>query len=208
MKRITFTLLLIFLFSLGINCVRIDEIKDAELEIRETMDNFYQVVEQKDLDEILSFYHLRPGTVVLGTGIEDRYEGREEIAKKWLDVLNHIESVDIFKSDEIIQISSDQKTGWVTSVNRVEEKNQDGLVNYTLFFSAVLEKRAGNWFFRQMHLSIPQENVEQKTPTEAAPDSVINEMNIEAKKLERDSMDLKAEQDSLAKNTKVEEKDY
>jgi len=199
---------MILLLSFGMNCVRIDEIKDAELEIRETMDNFYQVVEKKDLEGILAFYHLRPGTVMLGTGVEDRCHGSEEIEKKWSEILGDVESIDIFKSDETIQISSDLRNGWVTSVNRVEEKNQDGLFNHTLFFSAVLEKRAGNWFFRQMHLSIPQENIKEKTQVEVEPDSVINEMNLHVKKLERDSTNLNAEPDSSSKSTKTEEKDY
>ncbi|MBC8181137.1 nuclear transport factor 2 family protein [candidate division KSB1 bacterium] len=208
MKRITLLLLIIFIFSFGMNCVRIDELKDAELEVRETMDSFYQVVEKKDLEGILSFYLLRPGTVMLGTGAEDRCLGSEEIEKKWSEILADVESIDIFKSDETIQISSDLRNGWVTSVNRVEEKNNEGLLNYTLFFSAVLEKRAGNWVFRQMHFSIPQEDVKMSAPVEIEPDSVINEMNLKVKKLERDTTVLKTNPDSIKTDVETEAKDY
>jgi len=201
-------MLMILLLSFGMTCVRIDEIKDAELEVRETLDSFYKTVEKKELEGILSFYLLRQGTIMLGPDIEDRYTGQVEIEQKWSEWLNELEFIDIFKSDETIQINSDLNNAWITSVNRFEEKNQDGLCTYTLFFSAVLEKRAGNWVFRQTHFSIPKEIKKESTPVVIEPDSVISEMNLEVKKLERDSTNLNAKPDSSSTSTKTEERDY
>jgi ketosteroid isomerase-like protein len=208
MKRSLVFLIMISILCLGLNCVRIDEIKDAELEVRETMDSFYKAVETQDLDGILSFYLLKEGTVILGACMDDRYAGQVEIEQHWSEIMSEVESIDIFKSDETIQLSSDLKNAWITSVNRVEEKNQEGLFTYTLFFSAVLEKRAGNWLFRQMHFSIPKETKQESVPVVIEPDSVINEMNLEVKKLERDSTVLKVKPDSLFISTQTEKRDY
>ena len=209
MKYFTYFLVFIIVFSLGMNCVRIDELEDAEQKVKGSLDRFYEALENNDLNGIMSLYLKKSTTVMLGSEVKDRFAGWEKIREKWSGILQDVESIKIFKSSETIQIGSDVQTAWITSVNRVEIKTAKGDKANTVFFSAVLENRAGRWFFAQTHFSIPGEIEKDGTTNEAtAIDSIADEIKSEVKKLDRDTTSVKIPTDSTVNKINEKKENY
>jgi len=209
MKYFTYFLVFTFVFSLGLNCVRIDELENAEQKVKGTLDRFYEALKNKDINGILSLYLNKSTTVMLGLEVEDRFIGWEKIKEKWSGILPDVESIKIFKSSETIQIGSDIKTAWITSVNKVEIKTAKSAKANTVFFSAILENRAGEWFFVQTHFSIPRENKKDSVANKAtAPDSIANKIKLEVKKLDRDTTSVEIPIDSTTNKIKKKKEDY
>jgi len=92
--------------------------------------------------------------VLLFPGEQKQIRGWDEIKWFCIDKFKTVESIKILQGNEIIQLSPDLNTAWVTSVRKVQSILTEEKIEKLVNMSAVLVKRGGVWFFSQLHLSV------------------------------------------------------
>jgi len=209
MKRFIAFLVTIFIITIGLYCVRIDERQNAAKRVNMTVNSFYEAVEAGNVAALLNLYLNKTTTVLIWTGVNDRCFGWENIKNKWTEILQNKESIRIFKSEETIHVSPSMQTAWISSVNRFEYSTTSVLQAETIFFSAVLEKHGSKWQFVLTHFSVPQQSAQQlNLSSPASADSVLGELKMNGKKLERDSISFKSKTDHNSKSAKTPAEKY
>jgi len=155
MRFLKFIILMVMIFVLGSNCVRIDEVKDAQRLVQQTMSKFYTAQEVKDVEMISSLY-LKDSTIVaLGFNGYDQLIGWKQIRDNWQRYFATMEKTKVWRGNEKIRLNFDGNVAWVSSVNQMEITRAGSVKMQRSFFSAVLQKSGGRWLFVQTHISQP-----------------------------------------------------
>ena len=200
-----FKVLLIFsiVLTIAANCVKIDEIKQAELKTKAALDKLYQAVERRDLKGISELYLDKPFTMMVSPFREEVLYGPKEIQQEWAAKLRQVEKVKIFRGKETIRVSQDLKTCWVTATHRVDIKTLQGERSVNVMISAVLEKHGPAWFFVLTHFSFSDLKVKAAKPSKpeasAAPANKAEEEAIQPKAAPLDA--------TIQDTTKIERKE-
>lgn len=153
MKFFKLFIILAVISTLGLNCVRIDEAKDAQQMVQQTLSKFYAAQEARDADAIMALYKQDSTAVALGPNSEDQSVGWEQIRDNWQRYLASMQKVRIWRRDEKIHMNFQGNFAWVSSVNQVEITRAGRTEMHRFFFSAAMQKVSGRWMFVQTHIS-------------------------------------------------------
>ncbi len=153
MKFLKLFIILAVTLTLGLNCVRIDEVKDAQQMVQQTLSKFYAAQEARDADAIMALYKQDSTAVALGPKSEEQSVGWEQIRDNWQGYLASLQKVRIWRRDEKIHMNFEGNFAWVSSVNQVEHTRASRTEMHRFLFSAVLQKVSGRWMFVQTHIS-------------------------------------------------------
>ena len=128
-------------------------LQKIEEEIMKVMAKIFEAYENKDLDAVSSFFAPDPDVVLIGTGIDEKGIGMEQIRamiKRDFDQADTI-SVEIhWKS-----ISAAESFAWLSSdlINKVTVGDKELTLSGRL--TALFENREDKWLIRQWHYSMP-----------------------------------------------------
>lgn len=139
--------------ALGSNCVRIDEVKDAQQMVQQTLSKFYAAQEAKDLGAIEALYFQDSTVIALGPENENQLMGWKQVVGNWQRYFDTMDRLKIWRGDEKIRLNFEGNMAWVSSVNQMEITRAGSTEMHRFFFSAVLQKIAGRWQFVQTHIS-------------------------------------------------------
>ena len=124
-------------------------------EIREVLAAHDKALNDKNLDALLGTFSTDPNTVVLGTGVEERWLGPQEIRAAYTE---------IFKDYDpgTLQTNCDWKTGgaaddatmaWLAASCNAKDSLQGKPREYKLNVSGTVAKQDGKWRFVVLHMS-------------------------------------------------------
>jgi len=141
--------------ALGLTCVRIDEVKDAQVTVRQTMSAFYTAQETKDVQAISSLYVQDTTVAAIGPLSDDQLIGLHQIRNNWQRFFGIVDKIKIWRRDDNIRLNFEGNIAWVLSLNQIEVSRADVTELHRYCFSAVMQQSAGRWQFIQTHISIP-----------------------------------------------------
>jgi ketosteroid isomerase-like protein len=124
-------------------------------EIRETLAVHDKALSDKNLDALMGTFSTDAKTVVLGTGIEERWIGPQEIRAAYTEMFKDYDP-------GTLQTNCDWKTGgsddtgtmaWLAAACDAKDSLQGKTREYKLNVSGTVEKQDGKWRFVVLHMS-------------------------------------------------------
>jgi ketosteroid isomerase-like protein len=124
-------------------------------EIRQMLAQHDKALSDKNLDALMGTFSSEADPVVLGTGTEEKWVGRQEIRAAYTE---------IFKDHDpgTLEGSCDWKTGgaddtgtmaWLAAICAYKDSFQGKVREYNLNVSGSMKKENGNWRFVMLHMS-------------------------------------------------------
>ncbi|MFZ5515921.1 MAG: nuclear transport factor 2 family protein [Candidatus Zhuqueibacterota bacterium] len=160
---------------LGLTCVRIDEVKDAQVTVRQTMSSFYMAQETKDVKAISALYAQDTTVVAIGPLSDEQLTGWHQIRNNWKRFFGTVDNVKIWRRDDMIRLNFEGNFAWVLSLNQIEVNRAGVTEMHRYCFSAVMQQTAGQWQFVQTHISIPGLNPVAVAPSGQPPLNEVQE---------------------------------
>lgn len=149
-------------FTIFWSCERIDNIQMNQAQVKTTLDRFYELQEQRDVDAITACYH-PSNFAALSNSLDDYAIDKNQLQRLWQRFLGDSGAIKIQRNSEIINLNFECNVAWVASINRIETRWDSQVVALTYFFTAVLHKSGERWLLVQTHISIPPEALQQAT---------------------------------------------
>ncbi len=125
----------------------------TEAEVMSTLNKLIEGWENRDMDSTLSCHAPDPDLVCIGTGVDEKSIGLNEVRA-------HLER-DLAQSEAISvelgwsSVSAAGSVAWVAADAVVHAKVRGQKISFPGRFTAVLEKRGGKWLIMQRHASVP-----------------------------------------------------
>ena len=121
--------------------------------VMSTLRKLIEGYESRDMDSVLSCHAPDPDLVAIGTGVDEKSLGLNEVRA-------HLER-DLAQSEAISielgwsRVSAAGSVAWVAgdAIIHVKVKGQE--ISFPGRLTAVLEQRKGRWFIMQRHFSMP-----------------------------------------------------
>ena len=129
----------------------------AEVEMVELVLEKYVIANEKqDIDLVHEIWAPEPDIVVFGTNSNERLMGWDQIRLALEHQFNSFEDTYISVHDQVININETGNTAWFSEVLNYNYIYQGEAIQYEgLRFTGVLQKKNGDWFIVQSHMSIP-----------------------------------------------------
>jgi ketosteroid isomerase-like protein len=150
---ISFVILILFLISLSVPAA-VSAASKTEGEIKAAMDKLNKAYKNKDIKGVMAMYAKGPGTIVIGSGKEENAVGHEAI-KKLYEKDFTLWKMNTAMDYKIFSFSSSGKVAWLAADMSATFITNDGMIDITGRFTAVLKKSGKNWQFVQTHFSFP-----------------------------------------------------
>jgi len=127
----------------------------AEIEagVMATLNKFIKTYEQRDMEGVLAFLAPDPDVAVIGTGIDEKRIGLDEIKlqieRDWFQ--SDVATMEILKP----MVSAAGKVAWITAdiIFHIKVGGQE--IHMPSRFTTVLEQRGKKWLIAQWHVSSP-----------------------------------------------------
>ena len=129
----------------------------AEVEMVELVLEKYVIANEKqDIEMVHEIWAPEPDIVVFGTNSNERLMGWDQIRQALEHQFNSFEDTYISVHDQVININETGNTAWFSEVLNYNYIYQGEAIQYEgLRFTGVLQKKNGDWFIVQSHMSIP-----------------------------------------------------
>ena len=127
--------------------------RQTAADIHSVLDNFREGYGTKNIETLLELFDPAPEVLVIGTGVDEKRTGLEEIRIQFEQDFSQSEFLTVeFKNVAISQIES---VGWIAGDAHVHFTAQERALHVFLRFTGVLTNRSGKWLFVQIHFSLP-----------------------------------------------------
>jgi len=130
----------------------------TEAEVMDTINKFNEAYVSKDLDGALKFLAPDPDGVFIGTGLDEKRLGLEEVKRQLKR--DFAQSDDLSWDSGWHTVSAAGKVAWVAGDLTLHAKIGGRKITLPMRSTTVLEKRKGKWLVVQLHNSMPY--LEQK----------------------------------------------
>lgn len=125
----------------------------TEVEVMATLGRFIQAYHDKDLEGILKLFAPDPDVVFYGNGEDEKSTGvggiREQAEHDWS------QSATVLLKIQWSSVSAAGSVAWLAADIEIHAGGGGMEMSLPARLTAVLEKRAGEWFFMQWHSSLP-----------------------------------------------------
>ena len=125
----------------------------TEAAVMSTMKRFIDGYENRDIDSIISCYAPDPDLVAIGTGVDERSLGLNEVRTRLERDMAQSEILSIELGWR--SLSAAGSVAWVACDAIIHGKSGGQEINFPGRFTAVLEQREGKWLIMQRHFSTP-----------------------------------------------------
>jgi len=125
-------------------------------EIREVLTAHDKALNDKNIDALMSTFSTEPTTVVLGTGVEERWMGPDEIKAAYTEIFKDYDAGSLETNCASWKTggSDDAATmAWLAASCDCKDSLKGKTRTYKLNVSATVEKQDGKWRFVVLHLS-------------------------------------------------------
>lgn len=156
------SLLIIFLALFIITSCEMNQNKqtvDLKSEVEKVelvLEKYVIANEKQDIELVHEIWAPEPDIVVFGTNSNERLMGWDQIRLALENQFNAFEDTYISVHDQVININETGNTAWFSEVLNYNYIYQGETIQYEgLRFTGVLQKKNGDWFIVQSHMSIP-----------------------------------------------------
>lgn len=112
--------------------------------------------EKQDMDLVQEIWAADPDIVVLGTNSDEKIVGWEQIRGTLQRQFDSFQDTYISVRDQVIDINETGNTAWFSEIMNYNYIYQGEAKQFEgLRFTGVLEKKDGEWYIVQSHISIP-----------------------------------------------------
>lgn len=150
---IVFAILILFLISLSFPAAA-SAAPGIKGEIKATMDKLNKAYKNKDIKGVMAMYAKGSGTIVIGSGKEEKAVGYEAVKKVYEKDFT-LWKMNTAMDYNIYALSSSGRTAWLAADLSATFITQDGVIDVAGRFTAVLKKSGKKWQFAQTHFSFP-----------------------------------------------------
>ncbi|MBC8489373.1 MAG: nuclear transport factor 2 family protein [Bacteroidetes bacterium] len=160
MKKI---IVIILLSVIVVSCNNLDKQSKASFDPEQEMENIALVLEKyvianerQEIELVKEIWAPDTDIVVIGTNSDEKLIGWDQIKDALQRQFNTFEETYISVRDQVIEINETGNTAWFSEILNYNYIYQDEARQYEgLRFTGVLEKRNGDWYIVQSHMSIP-----------------------------------------------------
>ena len=125
----------------------------TEAEVMDTINKFNEAYVKKDLDSALKFLTPDPDGIFIGTGLDEKCLGLEEMKRQLKR--DFAQSDDLSWDSGWHSVSAAGQVAWVSGDLTLHAKIGGRKISLPMRSTAVLEKRRGKWLVVQLHNSMP-----------------------------------------------------
>lgn len=112
--------------------------------------------EKQDIQLVHEIWAEDPDIVVLGTNSDEKIVGWDQIESQLQRQFDSFQDTYISVRDQVININETGNTAWFSEIMNYNYIYQGEAVQFEgLRFTGVLEKKDGEWYIVQSHISIP-----------------------------------------------------
>lgn len=155
-----FILIIIGLISLS-SCNMGYQDKNVDLELEKesvalVLEKYVIANEKQDIDLVHEVWAEEPDIVVLGTNSDEKIIGWEQIKNTLQRQFDSFDDTYISVRDQVININETGNTAWFSEIMNYNYIYQGEARQFEgIRFTGVLNKKDGEWFIVQSHISIP-----------------------------------------------------
>ncbi len=154
--------ILLFVGVITLNGCNIDNQNknvDLNLEMEKValvLEKYVLANEKQDMDLVKEIWAPDPDIVVLGTNSDEKIIGWEQIRSTLQRQFDSFQDTYISVRDQVININETGNTAWFSEIMNYNYIYQGEAKQFEgLRFTGVLEKKDGEWYIVQSHISIP-----------------------------------------------------
>ena len=125
----------------------------TEAAVMSTLNRVIEAYVNRDMDSALACFAPDPDLVYIGTGVDEKRLGPNEVRMQLERDWAQTEAVSIELGWR--SVSAAGSVAWVASDIIVRAKASGQEISFLGRFTAVLEQRKGRWFIMQRHFSVP-----------------------------------------------------
>jgi ketosteroid isomerase-like protein len=142
--------LTVLLVALGLSQAGQTDAK-AEAGIKKLMESYRAAVGKQDLAGVMKFFADGPDTVVMGTGPGELYVGKESIENAYRAFFSNFQT----EKNKITWMKSgvNGNAAWILGTSLITQNLKEGKNEFEMNWSAVLEKKGGEWKIVTLHFS-------------------------------------------------------
>ena len=142
--------LTVLLVALGLSQAGQTDAK-AEAGIKKLMESYRAAVGKQDLAGVMKFFADGPDTVVMGTGPGELYVGKESIENAYRAFFSNFQT----EKNKITWMKSgvNGNAAWILGTSLITQNLKEGKNVFEMNWSAVLEKKGGEWKIVALHFS-------------------------------------------------------
>ncbi len=107
----------------------------------------------KDMDLMMSLFSTDPDTVLIGSGVDEKRTGPQEIMEQFRRDWEQSEDNEFNPSNTLIYFSGD--IAWIYTDLELKSKIMESAHTFDLRFTLVLEKEGDRYLIRHTHISFP-----------------------------------------------------
>ncbi|HEY6802311.1 MAG TPA: nuclear transport factor 2 family protein [Pyrinomonadaceae bacterium] len=125
-------------------------------QIREVLAAHDKALNDKNLDALMSTFSTDPTTVVLGTGVEERWMGPDEIKAAYTEMFKDYDAGTLDTKCDAWKTGGSDGAGtmaWLAASCDCKDSLKGKARAYKLNVSATVEKQDGKWRFVALHMS-------------------------------------------------------
>jgi len=142
--------LMVLLLALGVSQAGSTD-SQAEADIQKLMESYREAVGKQDLPGVMKSFADGPDTVVMGTGPGELYVGKESIENAYRAFFSNFQT----EKGKITWMKSgvNGNAAWILGTSLITQNLKKGKNEFELNWSAVLEKKGGEWKIVALHFS-------------------------------------------------------
>ena len=125
---------------------------DALAGVRSILQGYITAFQAKDIDGVMAVFADAPNTVMMGTGPDEIWLGKEAIRFAHLAFMDTPEK-EASKERTLVSAGASDNMAWAMGFIDVTQNLKDGENNFQVNLSMVLEKIEDQWLICSMHFS-------------------------------------------------------
>jgi ketosteroid isomerase-like protein len=106
-----------------------------------------------DLDALVALFEPGSGTVIMGTGPGEKYQGESEIREAFQEFFKDFDKGTLTRTCYWKQGRTNGNVAWGAAMCKFSDSLGGKAREYELNVSAVLERKSGRWYFAMLHFS-------------------------------------------------------
>lgn len=119
--------------------------------VRSAMQRYINAFQAKDIDGVMAVFADAPNTVMMGTGPDEIWLGKDDIRTA------HYAFFANFKQESsentLVSVGANGAVAWLTGYVMVTDQNAEATTTYQVNLSMVLERAEETWYITAMHFS-------------------------------------------------------
>jgi len=119
--------------------------------VRSAMQSYIKAFQAKDIDGVMAVFADAPNTVMMGTGPDEIWLGKDDIRTAHNAFFTNFEKQT--SENTLVSVGANGGAAWLTGYIVVTKQNAEGPETYQLNLSMVLERAEDTWYITAMHFS-------------------------------------------------------